>query len=448
MAIKGQIPVIEMITIIIILFVTFSLFFPETVYGNKWSEANLIINARDILITIDKIGLMNQFIGNNVELQDFIYNKLNLENNLIVSSYIEGSIKNEIIVACKCTDKLVGDLRLYINEFKINERDIRITFIKTELDSIQKSDVLLIWDDDRTLNLEIYENSLNDYINEGNGVILISDNSNLDKKKKKIFGIEWYDEGSVNTPISLILQPDITSPVYKFHKYFYNIPIEVRTRINDTNRPPIINSNIENCLDTPNEPFPRGTFSIEMNDIEFWTCSSNNGIYINPDPLNPNPNIILKELDDFTILGTNGKSFLLNYVEINKLSGRMFVSILDNSYSFNIQSNLNFRTTTASNFLFAESSFNISYITFNKIGKSSAIWIHEKFIEKNSENGILEESFTHDKRLLIASSIFTSSNFNPIQISQKKGVVVPYINIVNRDLFEIYTFNLDLSQPF
>jgi hypothetical protein len=57
----------------------------------------------------------------------------------------------------------------------------------------------------------------------------------------------------------------------------------------------------------------------------------------------------------------------------------------------------------------------------------------------------------HDERLLLQSVILAVSNKNS-KVSPlgdlRTGSVTTYINAVNRDMFEVYRFNLGLGFPF
>ena len=442
---KGQIPVIEMITVVVILFVTFAIFFPESNIENRWDDANVILKSRDLMLTIDRIGITNDIAGNSSLLLSFLGDTVP-DRNFIITSSLKGSIQEEIIVACNCTVDERETLLNEISRLKLNERNIRVDFIDSTLSPIQKSDVLFIWG---YRDLTPYTTEIVDYLKDGNGVIMLSNSDTPNAAFTEIFGLTNCDavldsgctSSGFNAEYDILNQSSSSDPTFQNHKFFYHLPIRsVTTSLLTSDLPE------ENGIpDCSLWPIPEGTFEFKLTSYRWWACFERNEIYVDTD----NNGIADQNLDELDTFTSNGANFVMSYAEMNTTYGRTFVSIKPefrfDSFGPNVP-RLYPSDSDGSKILIDGGTYpgpaTMPVLAVNTSTAGLAVWLPEE---------VTDVPFDHDERLLVASSIFAATNKENdsfLTASTSIGFVTPFINVMNRDVFEVYQFNLGLAFPF
>jgi len=216
---------IEMIMVVIVLYIAFSIFFPGFSYKNKWSEALLLLNARDLIVTSDRIGKLYDYSFNQGALQDFLINSISNES-IISWSDTDGAIKSQIVMACNCTNEQMVNLTRWMSEVNINGRRINAIQCFTNLDSINpcmlSSDVLVIWVENNK-DLSIYNKTLREYLKGDGGIVEVADFSGkLDYVQNSTFGLK--DGGAWGSPTYDIVRKPTTadSTTYQAYKIYLN----------------------------------------------------------------------------------------------------------------------------------------------------------------------------------------------------------------------------------
>jgi len=222
---KGFANVIEMIMVVIVLYIAFSIFFPGFSYKSKWADALLSLNARDVIITSDRIGRLYDYSFNQGALQDFLANSISNEN-LISWSDTDGAIKNQIIIACNCTNQQMVNLNTWMNGLIINGRQITATQCYTNLETVNpciiSSDVLVIWGQGQK-NLSDIESILREYLKGDGGIVEIANfSSNIDSVQKNIFGLK-NDTWGISSNSDTVIPPplgDANAFTYQAYKIY------------------------------------------------------------------------------------------------------------------------------------------------------------------------------------------------------------------------------------
>lgn len=228
---KGQINIVEMIFVLIILLVAFSVFFPRFFYESKWNDAYLLLTSRDLILTMDRIGKLYDFSFDTDSLKIFLNSTIPAtETNIIAWSEAEGTIQNRVIVACDCTKSQIENMTSWFSGQKINNRTINVLFVQTNLSSIpEETDVLLI----RNYKiLDSYINNFQSYVAKGVGIVEMvdfptkGDEVNNDRVQGQIFGLKWVNAEKGTPDYMVFARKPLNSSdiVYAPYKYFYHIP--------------------------------------------------------------------------------------------------------------------------------------------------------------------------------------------------------------------------------
>jgi len=222
---KSFVAMLEMILVVIALFIAFNVFFPGFSYKNRWSEALLLQTARDVMLTADRIDKLYEYSFNQNSLQNFLNDVVSSES-IISWSERDGAIKNQIVIACNCTNQQMVNLNSWMFELKINGRQISTVQCYTNLEFINpcmdSSDVLVIWGE-KDLSAPIYYNTLKKYLNGNGGIVEIADfKSPLNQIQNDIFDLA--DGGSWASPdYDIILKPNYANNVtYQAYKIYVN----------------------------------------------------------------------------------------------------------------------------------------------------------------------------------------------------------------------------------
>lgn len=442
---KGQISLIEMITSAIILFITLTILFPSISYQDRWSEALILLKGRDLVLTIDRIEKLYKFSFDSESLKNFLNRTLN-ETNLIYWSETEGTLKHVINVVCNCTQEQINNLSLWFGEIKINNRTINLRFLGTYLHNLseyaERSDVLLIWG---YKNLTPYSQSLRDYLAKENGIVEIMDFADIpnipESVQAEIFGITSGGTWA-SVDYDVIIKPNTTRNItYQAYKNFYHVPFPLRAIENTTSIP------VEG-IPTPNCPKNvTGNFTLNSSDVsrvyKFWICNSTHTYF--DTNANNNADIIVKVGENFALGSSN---FFLNYIDNYTRIGVSFRP--DYRFSDFCKASPSKRVIPVNSERYRVFMLGVRSgaaeppycVVLNATGKTA--WLADF-----SRGGLANVKDDHKNLLL--SLLLSTSNKKAIGVLApgiKIGYGTSYLNSVNEDMFEIYTFKLGLGYPY
>ncbi len=434
---KGQIPMIEMIIVAIILLVGFQIFFPGFSFKDRWNDATLFLKGRDIVLTLDRSGILYDYSFNASSLQNFV-NKIIPEKNIIAWSEVHGTLKDRTVIACNCTSDQTEKIIDWIGTLKLNNRSISVDTVQTSLDSIIESDVLVIWD---RQDLQNYKSNLLNYLSSGNGIVEIVDitKSTLDSVQKEIFGIEncqnLYSKCDKNRKDPEFIVPTSASQMnYDGYKTFYNLPLQVEAPDTETSIP------VENGLEECSSDADYGNFKIRNINNRFWICE-NTTVYFDTNH-NNKADIIILEKNSFAVEGYN---FVLSYIEPGKIYISFKPRFVFKDFPGNDVVNIQPIDKNPERILLAGGSGTEGdlqpFAIVNKVSAGKTAWVDDFTIGQ----------FGEDEKLLFTSLVFSTANKKSKELmigNVKLGFLTPYINSANTDMFEIYQFNLGLGFPF
>jgi hypothetical protein len=437
---KGQIPIIELTTTILVLLVAFSVLFPEFSYKSKWEDALLFTRAKDSILTIDRIGNLYSYSFNPTLLENFLKSVYPGEN-LITWFETEGTFKGRIIVACNCTAGQIEKLNSWFGQIQLNNRSITINFLTSNLDVINEpSDALLIWG---YKDLTNYRTPLQNYLNKGNGIVEITDLSQAqaNNAQQQIFGVKWYNPGGgwgSATEDTFIRPVDAKKTNYGSYKNFNHIPIPLLAPILTTSIPN--DSVIPECLSSN---INQGNFTFRGASYNFWICNGGS-VYFDTNGNNM-ADIRIIVGNSFTI---NNFKFLLNYMDDNeriRVSFKPVYNFTDflqagGSRVYPVDDDVNKILLSNGNWI--SPSRPIPAVILNgTVGKTA--WVADF-----SRNGL--DEVEDDHKSLLLSLLLWTSNKRVFEVSPnlKVGLLNSYISTENKDIFEVYRFNLGLGFPF
>lgn len=439
---KGQVPVFEVIVVAIILFTSFAIFFPGEGLTSRWDEAELALKGRDAVVTMERVGEVNDFAANPSLFTDFMI-KAVPGQNLIYGNTIDGTVQPTVTVACNCTVEQIQDMLNWIGRAKLNGRDVNVDVLATTLTPIQEADVLVIWG---RKDLAQFEPAILDYIKRGNGVVGIADfpdATNPDDTYTEIFGIIECDvitnpacQSNSDGDLNFEVPTSADDLIYQPYKMFHRMPIRSIVAQDVPPVPILTEGGIQPCAG-PGFPV---AFVFKSTTANYWICSSPAAAYFDTNGNNI-ADTIVEELDDFTIQGEN---FNMRYVEVN----RTFISIRE-GYEFDDFSgdaNDVYPADLDRSKIFLRDGPSgirpIPAVVFNTSGSGMTAWMPEE---------IFTGTVGHDDRLLMQTVILSAANKNskasPLG-DIKGGSVTTYIDVANRDMFEVYRFNLGIGFPF
>lgn len=449
---KGQIPVLEMIAVLIVLFVSFGIFFPNTGFEDRWGDASVVLKGKDMMLTMDRLGLLDQYVANASALSGFL-NRTIPEKDLIYWTTLDGTLQNKVTVACNCTTQQISDLSNYIGQMRLNGRDIQVDVVASSLSPIQQSDVLLIWG--RTA-LGPYKTDILNYLASGRGVVGLADVASPDADYTQIFGVKRCQDifsgggcsGSPAGEDSFTPQTGVDRLTYQPYKLFFHLPM-----VSTGNLGIGLISGEGNVTPCPNFPIYQGSFNFKTTSAAWWVCNSTS-VYVDTNNNNvPDRVVSAGQSFNVTDVGT-GASFMLReaYVGLNStILDRTYVSIKP-GFKFD-----NFRPAAVSLYpadldetkiLLGDGTYNngrtVPVAVANGTSNARVYWATD-FLSDTAYPA------HHDARLLIASLLLAASNKkdnSPPLSSIQIGYLTPYVNVVDRDMFEVYQFNLGLGYPF
>jgi len=455
---KGFVSFIELVVAIIILIVAFAILFPPFRYTTKWGEALALIKGRDIVSSLASSNKMYEYSFNSSLAEEFLSQALR-ETNFIYSYSTTNAVKNEIFIACNCTLEEINELSKLLSGFEINGREIEFLIFYSRLDEIndpnKRSDLLLILGNKE---LDEYYGEIKKYLESGKGIILVADFSDQLSGEiyEKIFGLN--SSGGIQIDETLLYDIFRKKPTsakeinYEPWKYFYHVSIPIFTSPYFGDIPLDPNLQQENCISF-NGSLNLKAYLINENALpysfKFWTCNDSK-IFIDSD-LNgkADKEIFLGQQFSLT-MNSISYNFSLNYIR----KGKVGISIKPEydffdfiKYEWDYQagfSKYNLILPVDGNYervliKLKDESFEIAGCILNSSTGKTA-WVSD----------FRKEGITDDERLLLASLIFSVSNKNPTQLypRMKIGYTTSYLNVENKDVYEIYEFQLTLGYPF
>jgi hypothetical protein len=352
---KGFIKILEVVLSLLLIFGILPFFTSFSKSNEEWDNALLSLSLRDILISLDKSGILKSYIvsGNLNELKNYISSLL--PANVMIEIYINGIPKNVIKIGCNCTleekIRLERSLGIYFSEdytFSLRGRIIRLEFLNTsEIEKMGNADVIIFFG---CRDLSKYLN----YLDEGKAFIMIGN----DICEEKIFNITLRD-GSVSSYSQInsnSLEP------FRIGEYFIDVPIRI------------------------------------YNNSNFWIKDISHSLYVCIDN-NSLPCIRIDNLPQEYHIGDtviiDGTRIKIRDIDADESDGRVFadISIIDRNYNFylpnpypGIEANEKTILKTLNGFSFAQLNY---FITQH--GNGRAVWIKD-FGEERKDFGQLLKS--------------------------------------------------------
>jgi hypothetical protein len=426
---KGIVPLIELAVTAALLFVTFGLLFPRFVYVTKWEDAKLLVLARDIALSLDRVGELYGLSFNSTAFQEFAQ-RLFPVPEFRVELRANEALQPKLWITCNCTQEQLDSLNEWFDGLRLNGRRISVEFCWAELTSVDSCR----YEDVDThgailLGYKQLSNALDvllDMIEDGKGIVELVDFTGpeqVDEAQGIVFGLEWSEatpEGNVSWPR---LPVDSADVIYGVWKHFYGVPLQLKSSYYT---PPIAG-----CQDlSPN------TGSFEFRDVayEFWLCDPGR-VYFDSDRDGSweSEDLSADVGQAFSLNDTAGSgfNFTLSYVD-----GIWIGISFDPAYEFE-----NFIGTSVAP-LHNELQ---RILLLDELGVSGSIANGSKVVWTSD---LLKDGLKDDERLyLISTLLWTSSKKAPPPMLPA-GYSVSYLNIRNLDMLEIYEVELGISRIF
>jgi hypothetical protein len=439
---KGLVNIIEFAIVIVTLFASFSIFFSGNTYSNRWEDAYSITRARDITLALDRIGRMHEYAYDKPKLDAFLANILPASDTIFWST-VTGGVKDNITVACNCTDSVVQTLQGWASGTVLNRRNLTISFCKTNLNSddcMSDADVVLIWGYKR---LASNLNSLSDFALRGGGVVEVMDFSyggsgpnpiDDDVVQTELFGLDYISTQSEPMQYDAIARVprNATDLLFQPVKHFYHIPLTLSTGAGGA-------MSISGCS---YDPAKKGFLSFNGSNYGFWVCNDTAAL-VDTDG-DGTGDAMVNETSGMAVKGYN---MTLNYV----LSDHSIAVSFKPTYNFGDFATFGGGTITYvlpsdrdSSRIFiqgyAQSGNKYPVSILNRLGSGNLVWISDF-----SEGG-----YGDDEKALLLSTLVWASSRELVGASPpglRASYVSSYMNVENYDMFEIYKFNLGVGYP-
>jgi len=433
-----------MVTVVMILFVAFSIFFPGFSYKTRWSDAYVVLLGRDTILTIDRLGKLYNYSFNANNLQKYLDSALPTnKTNLIAWSEVDGAIKGTLTIACNCSAEQKNTLSEWFYKMKFNGREIQVYIPLSNLDKIsQPSDVLLIWG---YKNLTPYAQNIKNFLAGENGVVEIMDFTdvnqiNNDKTQNETFGLNGNSiAGSQQASDSFVRKPTSTSDIiYSTYKFFYHIPIPVKTIPNITSSIPS-DVAVSNCAN-----FTQGNITFNKTSYEFWDC--NTSVYFDTNA-NNRADIQVMPGQNFNLsYNSPAYNFTLSYIDgFNKIGVSFHYPFVFNDFgglsTVDVEPRVDGSQDNQYKTILKSSPGGYPVVILNRTNIGRTAWVAD-FSGSN---------YGDDEKQLLTSLILWASNKRSIGMLSpniKTGFLTSYLNTANQDMFEVYKFNLGLGYPF
>lgn len=441
---KAQIAIIEVVITLVALFIAFNILFPGFRYKSGWKDALMLLKGRDMLTMLDRTNKLYETSFDSQVLQQLTA-ELFPYTGIITWSTTENAIKDKIFVACNCTNRQIDFLNQITQDLKVNNRSIDITFCPTNLENINPCsselvypDVLIVWGyknlDSRYLRI------FQDFLRDGNGIVEIADlqSGQVDEIQQKIFGLKWFGGGwgSVNED-SFIKPKSALELKYQPYKYFYHIPFRLKGA--STNSLPVEGIPSPTC-----SLMSKGNFTFRNTRYTFWVCNvdsvywdtNNNGL----------ADMVVVRGRDFQIATYN---FTLSYIDSNteiRVTFKPEFKFLDflkagGSKLYPLDDDVNKILLSKGNWNNAPEK-PIPVVILNGTETGRTVWVAD--FSRGGLNAVGDDQ----KNLLISLLLSMSNKETKAVKPVKTGYVNSYVNVENKDMFEVYRFNLGLGFPF
>jgi hypothetical protein len=443
---KAQVAIAEMIITLLVLFAAFNLLFPRITYKSGWKDALMFLKGRDIMLMLDRTNKLYETSFNPQLLQQ-LTNEFFSDTGIITWSNTDGVTKNSISVACNCTDSQINFLNNITDELTINNRTVNITFCPTNLENINPCsgnnpypDALVIWGYN---NLgPSYVSRLKDLLGNGNGILEIADlnSGQIDAVQNNTFGLSWVADTGGSLDDSFI-KPETTSQLkYQPYKYFYHDPFLLEGTST-------VNIPVDPGISSPTcSQRSTGNFTFRNTGYIFWVCDSNS-VYWDSDK-NGSADMSVIQGGDFQLSTYN---FTLSYIDSNTKIRFSFKPEFEFVDFLNVGAGINqlYPGDNDKNKIFLSNGFYttnpsnpIPVVIFNGTGTGKTAWVADF-----SRSGF--DNVGDDHKNLLISLLLSVSNkeaksFNPVKI----GYANSYVNVNNKDVFEVYRIDLGLGFPF
>jgi hypothetical protein len=440
---KGFVNILEMLLAAVAIYISFGVLFPGFYYKSEWNRALLTIENKDAILVMERIGNLYENSFSSISLENFLNDSMAAENVLYWSE-IKGTIKNKVILDCNCTKEQLSDVSHWFNQLKLNGRDIETVVCYTNLepkinpcndptDLKHSADVLLIWG---YKDLTNYDETLKKFLDEGNGIVEIMDFTNegqVNQVQNKTFGLKWSARSGTVKYDQFARKPkNSTDIIYSPYKYFYHIPIPLKTISSTTPSVPI-ESGLSPCYS-----FSEGNFTLNKTAYKFWNCQGTT-VYFDTNA-NGTADTVLTSGTDFQIRDYN---FTLSYIDgLNKIGVTfhptyLFDDFLENTINIAPSDGDPDKTLINTNLT---SNTNASVVILNShIGRTA--WMAD----------FSDTGYGDDERHLLMSLLLWASNKRVVGVlspNLKIGYPVSYVNVNNTNMFEVYQFDLGLGYPY
>lgn len=438
---------VEMITSVTILLIAFSVLFPGFFHKSRWNETHMLLKGRDILLTADRTNKLFDYSFDSSSLQgflDYIFPK----RDVIVWSERE-SVKNRIAIACNCTPEQINYLSLWTRDIKLNNRNITTAICYTNLEerinpcytNLIYPDILVIWGY-TDLSQPKYQNLLKDFLEKGNSILEIADlkNSEIDSTQQNIFGLKWFEDSWSTTTEDSFLRPSSLTLPYQPYKFFYHLPYALEATAT-------ADIPVEAPLSPPvcsEKSF--GTFNFSDDSYNFSVCDKTS-VYFDTNK-NSKADLLVKENQSFTISSFN---FYLNYIDSNtkiRVSFKPEYKFKDflqagNSKLYPADEN-NEKILLSKGTWQNNPSKSIPVVILNGTEFFKTIWMPDF-----TRSGF--DKVDDDHKSLLVSIILSVSSKKPKELSfgsTKTGYATSYLDVLSRDMVEIYKISLGIGFPF
>jgi|GEM_PF-5278255 len=410
---KGEISVIEVGISLSLLLLFVYLIFSFQRYENKWADARILLEERDLILTLDRANKLYDYTFDSLKLNEFVKK---ITQGLTAQITYENAYKPILRIACNCSRERIGELNNLTGRVVVNGRNLNLVFVETSLEDIIPSDLLLIWSNK---SLDPYYDKLKNYLKNA-GIIEVADfyssSINDDRVQTQIFGLQFKSLTSTNSlKANFSRNPsNVEDEIYPLYKHFYHLSFLSFAK--------------ENVLDIPTCEFkvqPKGELIFNQTKYTYWICNETS-IWLDSNA-NGTADIIVKEGEEFQLADNE---LILSRVENTSISIKFkkphyFQNFLPkNAYVLNAENSK----------ILLKSLDGIPLVISNK----STAWI--------SDFGREGRLMNDNEKALLISLILALSN----KKSEKylEGLSTSYLNVKNDDILEIYSLEFTLFYPY
>ncbi len=452
---KGIVSIIEMVITVIVLFTAFNVIFPRNVYQTNWGVAQTLLNGRDALTTMDRMGVLYQYSYNRSALTDFAVKTVG--NASIVWSDVNGLIKSRIVIDCNCTNATMSALNKWLLGATVNNRRIDYSICYTTLENInpcsaEAPDVLLIDNYSSAVDSSaLVKDTLLKYLSGGNGIVEMADfplnYPSAGGVQNSVFGVS-SSSGAYASSNGVIRVPQSAGDTsYVPYKYFYHIPLTVTSLSNYT---------LLGFSSVPTEgaatpctsgPIFNGTFGFYQNTYQYWICGGS--VYFDTDS-NGKADMNRSAGATFPI---NGSTFYMKYVNTTSFGISFRQSYAFRDFVLGSTSRVNQTDGDYSRVFLSVGTYSGSNTPVPAVIVNGTSYFRTAWVANFARSGF--DSAGDDHRLLLISLLFWASNKRspPGNLANVAvGYSTSYVSAVgggpNDDMFEPYTISLGLGQPY